>query len=170
MAEPSRVVAVNMDVTERKRAEEAVFDLNRMFRSKDRITAIQRGAIENLRQTCTSGGGGCSTVTCVICKSATADVQITQLTGRRYWGVRTTRFFPKYLNAGRKLIAVVLRANRASRRGPLGSPRRNQLGAMGDSPLAECRRIAGRDSHFYGGHHPPQGDGRGALNNEPKIN
>jgi PAS domain-containing protein len=53
--EPARVVGVNMDITDRRRAEESVLEMNRSTWAKG-ITTIAGGAAENIRQKRTSGG------------------------------------------------------------------------------------------------------------------
>ncbi len=143
------------DITERKRAEQVLQETNRALETQ---TAVLRSQEELLKIFVKNVPAGVAMLD--------REMRYLQVSERwcadyawmvrRCWDIRITKFFPTSRALERNTSPRSCWRNIASRGRPLGSRGRHHLAPMGDSPLAESRRGAGRDSYLFGGHYPPQ--------------
>ena len=144
------------DITERKRAEQVLQETNRALETQ---TAVLRSQEELLKIFVKNVPAGVAMLDremryLQVSERWCADysVDASQVLGHSHYEI-----FPDIPAAlERNTSPRSCWRNIASRGRPLGSRGRHHLAPMGDSPLAESRRGAGRDSYLFGGHYPPQ--------------
>ena len=168
--EPSKMIGVNIDVTERKRTEEALLEVNRTLEAQAALLQSREELLKIFVKNVPAGVAMLDRDMRYLQVSdrwcADYSVDSSQILGRSHY-----ELFPdipqrwKEMHR-RALEGETLRADedRWDREGGTTT-----LGSLGDSSLEDLRRDCRRDSHLCRGHYPPQTDGRGALRYESKA-